>query len=168
MSENNCLPECSEFNMVLKLTNELSAMDDEVDDLKKRLDSANEENKLNTDKLWLKNIYINYLEKGGESDCFGDIWDDFEYEINNSHYYNKYEMFVLMLNEILGVWDYDLKTESEIREDFMYDVGYKEYDDEWRHIDIYGIITHIEDNSNSYYKAIPFDNEGDTVWWLVG
>lgn len=175
MSENNCLPECSEFNMVLKLTDELSAMDDKVDnlkeenkDLKNKLDCANMENKLNFDRLWIKNIYIKYLERGGSSDSFSDIWDEYEEEINNSDYSNKYEMFVLMLHEILGVWDYDLKTESEIREDFMYDVGYKEYDDEWRHIDIDDIISHIEDNSNNYYKEIPFDNEGERVWWLVG
>ena len=173
-AENNCFPECADFNMVQHLTNELSTLDDKVDklqnendDLKYRLDNANKENKLNTDKLWIKNTFIEYLQRGGDIDSHTDIWDNFEIEIDNSHYLNKYEIFVMMLHEILGLFDYDLKTESEIREDLMYDVGEDVYNAEWENKSIRDILDYNMDENCLHFKLLPFENEGERVWWAL-
>lgn len=168
-AENNCMPECNEFNMVLKLTDELSAMDDKVAELNKIIRQYEEDNIIQADREWVKTTFIEYCRDGGDVDSHCDIWDFFEGYIPEFYYGSPnfhFKIFYMMLEEILGLFDYDLKTESEIREDFMYNVGEVEYNNQYINKDIDVIIDGM-DNFNYHFKEIPFDREGERVWWLI-
>lgn len=167
------MPESAEFNMVLRLTDELSAMDDKVAELNNIIDKMKKENIIQADREWVKTTFIEYCRQGGDVDCHSDIWDFFEGYIPNFYPGSSdryFKIFYMMLEEILGFFDYDLKTENEIREDKMYDVGEEEYNAVWKDRTIDDIIYADEYGGDMYnhYKEIPFDNEGHRVWWLIG
>jgi len=177
-AENNCLPPCEEFNMVQRLTEELSDADDkavkdaeEIKECNKTINELRVDKRVLTDNLWVKDTFIDYCMRGGDIDAHSDIWEHFELEIDskfmnyeNSGCNNQYEIFVEMLERVLGLFDYDLKDEEEIRDDFQYEV-----DDYylWKNKSVDEILEYQVDTNDMNFKELPFKNCGERVFWLI-
>ena len=163
-----------QFEMIENLTEELGEKESKIIELEKMIEVYRTERIIQADREFVKTTFIKYCKTFNylENDDIYEVCEYFEEHISNyypSNYPSDYhKVFVMMLYEILDVKDYDLKSESEIRDDFKYEVGEEEYEEKWKDDEIDDIIFHLDYETNVMYYKLPFDNEdGEKVWWLI-
>ena len=163
-----------QFEMIENLTEELGEKESKIIELEKIIEEYRTERIIQADREFVKTTFIKYCKTFNylENDDIYEVCEYFEEHISNyypSNYPSDYhKVFVMMLYEILDVKDYDLKSESEIRDDFKYEVGEEEYEEKWKDDEIDDIIFHLDYETNVMYYKLPFDNEdGEKVWWLI-
>ena len=171
-TENQCLPPCDEFNMVLRLTDELSQSDDKIIELE-RIIEVYKKDTMNVHKvLWVKDTFIEYCMSGYAPSNHFALCEFFRDRIieryNTNHPSDCYEVFVKMLTEILEIDVCFLKTECDIRDEIKCEAGEEEYDEKWKDADIEDIIFYHEYELNSMFYKLPFkNNSGEKVWMRV-
>ena len=121
-----------QFAMIENLTEELGEKETKIMELENLIEKYQKEHKIQADREWVKTTFIEYLQEGGEADFVPEIWDFFKNKVN--HHYpgsNYYKIFVMMLEQIIGLSEHDLKTEEEVRDDFQYLVD-DYYENRWK------------------------------------